>query len=250
VTVSGLKNVELTQRSKKSRVKEMNEPKVPEGRAFKVTLILLVGLAAFSTAVKDLNRLHKMVSSVQDLTSQWRGTDLAMLNVESISTNESCPESSSLLVNSSVESDSSESVAPARGMGSVSSDYWATTEPEVGGKVELVAGRKANRSVPATRAKYALARNLNEEISAKRQVSRWPAHFEFKTFDRIVTMGLPITVVTDIEAGALETEVSSDFPLSLLRKISRKQSHGKTDNGRPELILKRFERNNSSRRAS
>ena len=36
----------------------MNETKVPENRAYKVTLILLVGLAAFSTAMKDLNRLQ------------------------------------------------------------------------------------------------------------------------------------------------------------------------------------------------
>ena len=60
----------------------MNETKVPENRAYKVTLILLVGLAAFSTAMKDLNRLQEMVSSVQEFTSQWRGTDLVMLNEE------------------------------------------------------------------------------------------------------------------------------------------------------------------------
>lgn len=228
----------------------MNQTKVPENRAYKVTLILLVGLAAFSTAMKDLNRLHEMISSVQEFTSQWRGNDLVTLNEKPISTNESCPNDSPQLVHSSAESGSSDGIAPARGIEIERMDYETITEPEVGGKVELVASKKANRNMPQlARAKYAPTRNLKEEISAKRRDSHWPARFEYKTFDRTVTLDLPITMVSDIKADALETEVSPDFPLSLLGRINRKQSHGKTDNGRREFMLKRFERNNSSRRA-
>ena len=97
----------------------MNETKVPENRAYKVTLILLLGLAAFSTAMKELNRLHEMVSSVQEFTRQWRGTDLVTLNEkpsstqETVSTNESCPNDSSPLINSSAESGLSDRIAAA-----------------------------------------------------------------------------------------------------------------------------------------
>jgi len=234
-------------------VKEMNKNKVPENRAYKVTLILLVGLAAFSTAMKDLNRFQEMVSSVQEFTSQWRGTELVMLDVESISTNESCPNDIQQLINSSAESDSSDGDAPARSIEIERNAHATITEPEVGGKVELVASKKANRNVShLARAKYAPARHLNEEISAKRRDIHWPARFEYKTFERAVTLDLPMTIVTDIKTDTLETEVSPDFPLSLLGRIDHRQSHGKTDNGRREfmLMLKRFERNNSSRRAS
>jgi len=235
----------------------MNENKEPENRAYKVTLILLVGLAAFSTAMKDLNRLQEMVSSVQEFTSQWRGTDLVTLNEKTISTpiltpistNESCPNSE--LINSSAESGSREGIAPATGIETENVDCDTIAEPEVGGRVELVARRKANRNAPhLALAKYSPVRSLKEEISVKGRDGHWPARFEFKTSDRTVTLDLPITMLTDIKADALETEVSPDFPLSALRRINRKQSHPKTDNGRREFMLKRFERSFSSRRAS
>ena len=59
-----------------------------------------------------------------------------------------------------------------------------------------------------------------------------------------------MTMVTDIKADAFENEVSPDFLLGLLGKIDRKQSHGKAETRRRELMIKRFERSISSRRAS
>lgn len=220
----------------------MSETKVPDNKAYKVTLILLVGLAAFSTALKDLNSLQEMVSNVREFSTKWRGTDLVMLNVESVSSIDSCPDTQAQPIKSSVESDSIERVAPDRGMDRI----WGT-EPQVGGKVELVASKRAERSMSVTRARHARARNLSHEISAKRRDGRWPARFEFKTFDHVVTLDLPINA-TDIEA--LGNEIPRDVSLSLLRKMNRKQTHGKIDNGSREFILKRFERSISSRRAS
>jgi hypothetical protein len=234
----------------------MNKTKEPENRAYKVTLILLVGLAAFSTAMKDLNRLREMVSSVQELTSQWRGTDLVALYEKPISTpfsapiltNESCPNDSPQLINSSAES-GSKGIAPSRDIEIDSVDYETITKPEVGGKVELVGSRKANRSVPhLARARYGSTRSLKVEI-AKRRDGHWPAHFEFKTPDRSVNLHLPLTMLTRIKADAPDTEVSLEFPLSL-DKINRKQPLGKTDYGRREFMFKRVERSLSSRRAS
>jgi hypothetical protein len=236
-------------------VKEMNKTKEPENKAYKVTLIVLVGLAAFSTAMKDLNRLREMVTSVQQFTSQWQGTDLVALNDQTISTpiltNQSCPNQSPKVINAAAESGESDVIAPATDLEIASIDYDTITELEVGGKVELLASRKMNRHVPQlARARSGPARTPKEEISAKRRDGHWPAHFEFRTKDRVVTLDLPLTMMTDIKADDFEAEVSPDFPLSLLGKTSRKQSHGKTDNGRREIMIKRFERSLGSRRAS
>ncbi|MCM3901887.1 MAG: hypothetical protein ND866_09295 [Pyrinomonadaceae bacterium] len=222
----------------------MNETKVPENKAYKVTLILLVGLAAFSTAMRDLNRLKEMVSGVQEFTSQWRGTD----SVAPVSTFESCPNDIRKLINSSVESGSGDVIALAGGNEVEEIDCETIAEPEVGARVELVGSKKSNRSV-AHRARYAPARNLKEEISLTRRRGNWPARFEYKTFDRTVTVDLPMMMVNDIK-GDLQTNGSPDFPLSLLGRISRKQSHSKTETGRREFMIKRFERISSSRRAS
>lgn len=220
----------------------MSETKVPENKAYKVTLILLVGLAAFSTALKDLNNLQDMVSSVRDFSTKWRGTDLAMLNVESVPIIESCPDNRTHPIESSDESDSIESVVPDRGIESV----WGS-EPEVGGKVEMVASRRADHRMAVTRARHTLARNAVKELSAKRRDGGWPARFEFKTFDHVVTLDLPLNS-GDIEA--FETGMPRDVSLGLLRKVNRKQTHGKIENGSREFILKRFERSISTRRAS
>jgi hypothetical protein len=236
-------------------VKEMSETKIPENRAYKVTLILLVGLAAFSTAMKDLNRLQELVRGVHEFTSHWRGTVLVALNEKPISTlpptTESCPNDSPELIDSAADAGSSDGIAPGRDVEIETVDYETITEPEVGGKVEPVGSKKLNRDVPhLVRAKYAPARTIKEQISAKLGNGHWPARFEYKTFDRVVTLELPMKMVTDIKADALETEASPDFPLSLLGRINRKQSHGKTDNGRHEFMIKKFERSFSSRRAS
>ncbi len=235
------------------RVKEMNQTKLPENRAYKVTLIVLVGLAAFSTAMRDLNRLQEIVGSIREFTGQWRGTDRVMLNVESLSTNELCPSNSTQLINSSAETSSGEGIPLAASIEDERFDCETFPEPEVGGNVELVASRKAKLHVPRlARANHAPARNLkSEEISAQRRDSHWPARFEYKTLDRIVTSDLPMTMLTDIKTDAFEIEVSPDFLLSLPGAPNRQHSPDRTHSGKREfmLMLKRFERN-SSRRVS
>jgi hypothetical protein len=250
VTVPGLKYV-------RARVKEMNESKIPENRAYKVTLILLLGLAAFSTAMRELNRLHEMVSSVHEFTSQWRGTDVvtpsekSISSPETISDKQSCPKDNPHLINSSVESGLGDLVAAATNGDVDTMDYKPITEARIGAKVDLIAGRRANRNVPLlARAKNAPARNPKQEISAIRRDGNWPARFEYKTVDGRVTLELPMTMVTHIKADAFETEPTPDVVLRWLGKLDRKQSHGKNETRRRELMIKRFERNTSSRRAS
>lgn len=232
----------------------MNKTKQLENKAYKVTLMVLVGLAAFSTAMRDLNRLRGMLSSVHEFTRQWQGTDLVMLNDETISIpvmTETCPNKSPEPINSWAGSGESDDTSPATDNEIDSTDSDNVHEPEVGGKVELQASRKMNRNVPQlARAKYAPARTPRGEISAKLRGGQWPSHFEFRTNDRIVTLDLPMTMIHDMKGDDFEGGVSPDFTLSLLGKTNRKQSHGKTDNGRREIMIKRFERSLSSRRAS
>ncbi|MFN2510772.1 MAG: hypothetical protein ABR568_04935 [Pyrinomonadaceae bacterium] len=237
----------------------MNKTKQLENKAYKVTLIVLVGLAAFSTAMRDLNRLREMVSSVHGFTSQWQGTDLVMLDDTTISTpvstpfspTGSCPNKSLEPINSAAGSGESDGTSQATDNEIDSIDYDTVNQPELGGKAELLASTKMNRNVPQlARARYAAARTPRNEISARRRDSDWPAHFEFKTNDRVVTLDLPLTMIHDMKADDFEGEVSPDFPLSLLGRTNRKQSHGKTDNGRREIMIKRLERSFSSRRAS
>ena len=241
MTVPGLKYV-------RTRVKEMNETKVPENRAYKVTLILLVGLAAFSTAMRDLNRLREMVGSVQEFTSQWRGTDSVALNEKPISTDESCPNNIQPLINSSLESGSGDAIMLAGG-NEVEEIDGETIKNRSWCKGQ-VGRKKSNHSVAhLARAKYVPARNLKEEISLTRRGGNWPARFEYKTLDRTVTLDLPMMMVNDIK-GDLEANGSPDFPLSLLDTLSRKHSRGKSNDVRREFMIKRLERSISPRPAS
>ena len=144
----------------------MNEPKAPENRAYKVTLILLLGLAAFSTAMKELNRVHEMVSSVQEFTRQWRGTDLVTLNQKPVSTNQSCSNDNPHLIIASAGSGSGDSTAAVSDVDIHQIAFDTIPEPELGARVDWIAGQSAKRNLPQlARAKYAPAGNPKTEIT-------------------------------------------------------------------------------------
>ena len=56
---------------------------------YKVTLILLVALAAFSTAMKDLNRLQGLVTDLQEFTAPWLGDGLLAVEAKEVPAGES-----------------------------------------------------------------------------------------------------------------------------------------------------------------
>ncbi len=62
-------------------VKEMMT-QAPEKMRYKVIIILLVGVAAYSTAMKDLNRLQELVGSVQEVASGWLDAGLVTANAK------------------------------------------------------------------------------------------------------------------------------------------------------------------------
>jgi hypothetical protein len=93
------------------------------------------------------------------------------------------------------------------------------------------------------------AKNSGEELLSIRRGANWPARYEFKTFDRAVTVELPLTVIRHMTADDFEPGVSPDF-LRLLDKAGRKHPDNLSESRKRELIIKKFERAVNSRRAS
>jgi hypothetical protein len=58
----------------------MNRNRSSEKSGCKIILILLIALAALSNAMKDLNRLQELTSSLQEVTSEWLGDGLITVN--------------------------------------------------------------------------------------------------------------------------------------------------------------------------
>jgi hypothetical protein len=233
----------------------MNEPKAPENRAYKVTLILLLSLAAFTTAMKELNRLYTAVSSVHAFTTQWQGTGLVARGETPVAipqpmSIEACPNDEPWAGKSHSELGLSDTIAMA-----VSEETdCESIEPEVGVKVDLAAGRKVHgimqkparvRYVPAIG-----ARSSREELLSVRRGNNWPARFQFKTFDRSVTLEVPLTLIKATKAADFEPAVSPDFLRVVLDKAERKQLDDLRETRKHELILRRLERAINSRRAS
>lgn len=228
----------------------MNQTKAPEHKAYKVTLILLVGLASFSTAMKDLNRLQELVSSVQVFTNKWRGTEMVTRNEKQT------PVASSQAVScqqgdSSTPSAGEQLIAAATGTGTELLDYDEMSEPEIGGGVELLSTKASNRSMArVSRNKYIQSKSLRGEFSARSGDKHRPAHFEYKTFDRVVSVDIPMSLFHDIKADESEIPVAAQVPVSLLNRFNRRQFRGKSDNGKREFIFRTIERNVAARPAS
>lgn len=228
----------------------MNQTKAPEHKAYKVTLILLVGLASFSTAMKDLNRLQELVSGVQGFTNKWRGTEVVTRN-ETQTPGASSQAVSCQQGNSSTPSAGEQLIAAATGTGTEMLDYDEMSEPEIGGGVELLSTKATNRTTArVTRTRYTPAKSLRGEFSARSGDRHRPAHFEYKTFDRVVSVDIPMSLFHDIKADESEVPVAAQVPVSLLNRINRRQFRGKSDNGTREFIFRTIERNVAARPAS
>jgi Toastrack DUF4097 len=58
------------------------------GRGYRVLLLLLVALAALSSAMKDLNNLQELTNGLEDLTARWTNTGFFSASAAGISANE------------------------------------------------------------------------------------------------------------------------------------------------------------------
>jgi hypothetical protein len=70
-------------------MKDQNEKAGSEGRSYRVVLLLLVGLAVMSSAVRDLNRLHQLTHELQELTLGWSDRSLFAVSAAGVTTKES-----------------------------------------------------------------------------------------------------------------------------------------------------------------
>ena len=128
----------------------MNQIKIrtPE-TAYKATLILLLSLAAFSSALRDLNRLQEFVSSMQEFSAEWLSAGLNTAEAKDLSASESL-----CLLNAAQGESASREFRwrgpVARGgaieIKGINGDL--TTEAASGDQVEVVATKKGRRSDP------------------------------------------------------------------------------------------------------
>ncbi len=186
-----------------------------------------------------------VIGGAGELVGSWRSNSLVASNQPVVTAQDSsCPDGVSLLARS--DSPNHEVSVAALNLENV-----YQYEPEVGGQAEVLANSPAKRSMLRTTVVRPVAsRFFKPETLAKIGRQPRPANVEIKTFDREVTFDLPMTVVSDFKADSLSADKLSEFPLSLLGKIGRKQLHGKSENARRELILRRLDGNISLRRSS
>jgi putative adhesin len=121
----------------------------PEKKRYKVILILLVGLAAYSSAIRDLNNLKGMIGSVYEFTNSWIDTSLITANAKHVSAEESsCANILSPIQGSASEFRWRGRVAPGLNLEIKGVNGDISAEPASGAEVEVVANRKAARSDP------------------------------------------------------------------------------------------------------
>src|SRR2546428_4702773 len=83
-----------------------------------------------------------------------------------------------------------------------------------------------NGSINISTTGYAEAKTVNGEISARLGNANWPDSLDFKTVNGGITLDLPATTSTKVEADTFNGDISSDFPLSTLGRISRRHLSG------------------------
>lgn len=97
---------------------------------------------------------------------------------------------------------------------------------------------------------YAEAKTVNGEINARLGNANWPDSLAFTTINGGITIDLPATTSTRVEAETLNGDISSDFPLNLVGRMSRRHISGTIGNGGRELMLKTLNGSIHLRRAS
>jgi hypothetical protein len=217
-------------------------------------IISLLLAAAFTSALKDLSRL-------QDLTS-WIHAGLASVYASNMPANSSCPRAPAPTGASSELVYKARQVAPDQPMETLAVlDAMLNNAPEIGGEIEMVAFRKARRSGPGEAPNRVTEQRkgvtivtvykgsqpaqpttvpeqegaIDRAMAARLANLEWPNALEFKALYRSVTLELPSPTSIKVDADTLNAEAPSDFPLSLLSRLSRRHASG---NGGRELGLR------------
>lgn len=113
-----------------------------------------------------------------------------------------------------------------------------------------VKSHTVNGSISISTTGYAEAKTVNGAISATVGNVNWAGPLEFKTLNGEISVNLPASVNTEIEADTFNGDISSDFPLASAQTVSRKHVRGTIGSGGRELILKTFNGSINLRRVS
>ena len=93
----------------------------------------------------------------------------------------------------------------------------------LGGNID---SHTVNGSINISTSGYAQAKTVNGEINARLGNSDWPDSLQFKTVNGGITLDLPSAINTRVEADTFNGDVASDFPLSVLGRMSRRHISG------------------------
>ena len=122
-----------------------------EKTGYKIILILLIALAALSNAIKDLNSLQQLIGSLQEVTSEWFGDGLIMVNARkdnSLGAN-SCSYEAAAPLNSTDEFRWNGRLAPGKAIEIKGLNGEIKSEPAAGTDIEVIANKKGHRSDPS-----------------------------------------------------------------------------------------------------
>lgn len=95
-----------------------------------------------------------------------------------------------------------------------------------------------NGSINISTTGYARAKTVNGGITAKMGSANWSDSLEFKTVNGGIDLDLPSNLSTKIEADTFNGDISSEFPLTVLGRTSRRHISGTIGGGGRELVLK------------
>jgi hypothetical protein len=95
-----------------------------------------------------------------------------------------------------------------------------------------------NGSINISTTGFAQAKTVNGEINARLGDANWTDAVEFKTVNGGISLDLPQTLSTTLDADTFNGDVTSDFPLTLPKLSSRRHISGTIGNGGRALILK------------
>jgi len=95
-----------------------------------------------------------------------------------------------------------------------------------------------NGSINISTTGFAQAKTVNGEINARLGDANWTDAVEFKTVNGGISLDLPQTLSTTLDADTFNGDVTSDFPLTLPKLSNRRHISGTIGNGGRALILK------------
>jgi DUF4097 and DUF4098 domain-containing protein YvlB len=106
---------------------------------------------------------------------------------------------------------------------------------DLSGNVE---SRTVNGSINISTSGFASAKTVNGDINATFKDANWPGSVDFKTVNGTITVELPATLNSKVDAATLSGEIASDFQLTTLEGTNRKHLSGTIGAGGRELNLK------------